>query len=142
MKARNNDPPDSEELFSRNVEKQIMIAKYFMENIKIKKKLESWQQKGKQNIYPQLYGPCDGRSLHVCVVYLLSSVYTMNLEIHHHQGANSYLFAGLIWQIMTHLPDNQDLCKGRDSHAWKCSIFDPELWPNKITAHHVYFEVQ
>ena len=41
MKARNNEPPEYEELFSRNVEKQIIIAKYFMENIKIKKKLES-----------------------------------------------------------------------------------------------------
>ena len=40
-KARNNVPPDYEELFSRNVEKQKIIAKYFMENIKIKKKLES-----------------------------------------------------------------------------------------------------
>ena len=41
MNARNNEPPEYEELFSRNVEKQIIIAKYFMENIKIKKKLES-----------------------------------------------------------------------------------------------------
>ena len=39
-KIRNNKPPDYKELFSRNVIKQRMIARYFLENMKIKKELE------------------------------------------------------------------------------------------------------
>ena len=39
-KKRNNKPPDYEELFSRNVIKRLIIAQYFLENMKIKKELE------------------------------------------------------------------------------------------------------
>ena len=78
MKARNNEPPEYEELFSRNVGKQIIIAKYFVENIKIENKKEN------KTFTLSYMGHVTEESLHVCVVYLLSSVYTMNLEIHHH----------------------------------------------------------
>ena len=39
-KTQNNKPPEYENLFSRNVKNQVIIAQYFIENMKIKKKLE------------------------------------------------------------------------------------------------------
>ena len=39
-KTRNNKPPDYENLYSRNVKKQLIIKQYLMDDMKIKKKLE------------------------------------------------------------------------------------------------------
>ena len=39
MKKGNEKPQDYDEIYSRNVEKQISIARNFLENIKIRKKI-------------------------------------------------------------------------------------------------------
>ena len=39
-KTKNNKPPNYENIYSRNVKKQLIIAQYFIENMNIKKKLE------------------------------------------------------------------------------------------------------
>ena len=39
-KTQNNKPPDYKDLYSRNVKKQLTIAQYFIENMKMKNKLE------------------------------------------------------------------------------------------------------
>ena len=47
MKKGNEKPHDYDEIYSRNVEKQISIARIFLENIKIKKKIRKWKEVGK-----------------------------------------------------------------------------------------------